>query len=187
MFCGTPEAISDTQRVTLLEAFANNWDVFLHPWSILWNAMCFVALVKPLPITFPRDTLFAEILQTYSLHWVVMNCFRGVLWHPWGHFLSPFPLTTSVLHWIEYFLSFKLCCGTLGDTSHCGVFWDLEALSNCQGLLWPLGCVVAPLKQFLTSGRLRLICSNAAAAPKPLLTFWVCCGTPGAFLKMLCV
>ena len=186
MFCGTPEAISDIQRFKLqtpLEAFANNWDVFLHPWSILWDAICFAAPVKPVPITFPPDTLFAEILQTYSLHWVVMNCFRGVLWHPWGHFLSPFPLTTSVLHCIEYFLSFKLCCGTLGDTSHCGVFWDLEALSNCQGLLWPLGCVVAPLKQFLTSRGSGWL----AAPPKPLLIFWVCCGTPEAFCKILCV
>ena len=100
MFCGTPEAISDIQRFKLqtpLEAFANNWDVFLHPWSILWDAICFAAPVKPVPITFPPDTLFAEILQTYSLHWVVMFCFRGVLWHAWGHFSSSFPLTTSVL------------------------------------------------------------------------------------------
>ena len=70
MFCGTPEAISDTQRVTLLEAFANNWDVFLHP------------LKHSLQCCFVAPDVFSSIGNVATLLKPFLAFIQGTLRHP---------------------------------------------------------------------------------------------------------
>ena len=127
---------------------------------------CFVAPLKPFLTSRGSSCKHPwKPLLTIGMCFCTPEAFsemQYVLQRPWSQFPSPSPLTHCLLKYSKLTLYIELS-------------WLVSGV--CCGTRGATSHHLSPWQP---------LCFNAAP-PKPLLIFWVCCGTPEAFSKMLCV